>query len=408
MIFVDCTKVLLMIKLLFVSLLIFCYISLIKPILLGFPIAYLLVPFGVLLFLIDTLNNKFNIRSDFFKMFLILFFIVFFFMISIFINQTGDSYYIKEVFQFNIFAFFSAYFIVRYYINNFDSDINKFVLIFSNVVFFQLIISFIALINPIFFNFIFSIIDSTILFEDALESFSDFRMVVIGTPFFGSAIINCFTLALIAAYYPTSKYKKLSLFLWVSIATLGMVSARTTIVGIIISLIIYLIQFYKFRSNIILYLFVLTTLLLFILPNIKLSEQFSNIQNFAFDFLLNFKDSKASDSTGDLLQMYQIIPKNLQTWLIGDGFFKDGDGLYYKGIDIGYLRIIFANGLLGLFMYLLLNFFIINKSKIPYSFLVFSIVLILNFKGFTNMIYLILLFFIFKNISHKKNAGVYV
>ena len=329
-------------------------------------------------------------------------------MISIFINQTGDSYYIKEVFQFNIFAFFSAYFIVRYYINNFDSDINKFVLIFSNVVFFQLIISFIALINPIFFNFIFSIIDSTILFEDALESFSDFRMVVIGTPFFGSAIINCFTLALIAAYYPTSKYKKLSLFLWVSIATLGMVSARTTIVGIIISLIIYLIQFYKFRSNIILYLFVLTTLLLFILPNIKLSEQFSNIQNFAFDFLLNFKDSKASDSTGDLLQMYQIIPKNLQTWLIGDGFFKDGDGLYYKGIDIGYLRIIFANGLLGLFMYLLLNFFIINKSKIPYSFLVFSIVLILNFKGFTNMIYLILLFFIFKNISHKKNAGVYV
>lgn len=391
-----------MTKLLFILALIFFYISLIKPVFLGFPIIYLLVPFGMVVFLIDTLNNNFNIKLNFLKIFLIFFFIVFFFMLSIIINQNGDIYYIKEVFQFNIFAFFSSYFIIRYYIKNFNSDIDQFVLIFSNAVLFQLIISFIALVNSSFFNFIFSVIDSTILFEGALESFSDFRMVVIGTPFFGSAIINCFTLVLISAYYPTSRYKKLFLFLWAFIAILGMISARTTIVGVIISMVIFVIQSYKYRSNILLYSFILAIALIFVLPNIKLSEQFSDIQDFAFDFLLNFKESKASDSTEDLLQMYKVIPDNFQTWLIGDGFFKSEFGLYYKNIDIGYLRVIFANGIIGLFMYLFFNYFIVKKSGIPYYFLIFLTMLILNFKGFTNMTYLVILFFIFQTLSSKE------
>lgn len=395
-----------MIKIIIISIMIFCYITLVKPIFLGFPALYLLAPFGVFLFLNDVIKKGFNIDADFFKFFLLLLIVIFSFLMTMIINQNGDVFYIKEILQFNVICFFSAYFIVKFYIKNFNDDIHKFVLIFSNAVFLQLFISFIALINPDFFGFIFSIIDSTILFEGALNSFSDFRMVAIGTPFFGSAIVNCFTLFLISSYYPESRYKKYLLFLWISISILGMISARTTIIGIVISLIIYIVHFYKLKSNILIYLFIFTFFIFLILPYIKLNEQFSNIQNFAFEFLLDFKNSKASDSTEDLLQMYQVVPNNLKTWLIGDGFFKNEEGFYYKEIDIGYLRVVFASGLFGLLIYLIINIYVIMKSKMPYSILLFAMLLILNFKGFTNMTYLFILFFIFITLNKKAMYNI--
>lgn len=393
-----------MIKLIFIFALVLLYISLIKPIFLGFPLVYVLFPFGFLTFIVDIVKNKFNIKRNFIKMFLILFSILLCFIISIVINNGGDIYYLKEVFQFNIVAFFNAYFIIKLFISSFGDDLNKFVLIFSTAVFTQLLISFVGLINPTIFDLIFSVIESTIIFENSLDSFSEFRMVVIGTPFFGSAIINCFTLLVVASYYPKSKNKKILLFLWACIAFFGMISARTTLIGILISLPLYLIYFFRYKSNIPVLVFSLALTLFLILPNVQLNNQFSNIQDFAFDFLLDFKDSKASDSTGELVQMYKVIPSSSKTWLIGDGFFKNEFGLYYKNIDIGYLRIIFANGIIGLILYLLLNFFIIRKSKIPYSSLILLALLILNLKGFTNMTYLFILFFIFETISPNKNS----
>ena len=89
--------------------------------------------------------------------------------------------------------------------------------------------------------------------------------------------------------------------------------------------------------------------------------------------------------------------------MIGDGFFKDGNDFYYKGVDIGYLRVIFASGVLGLVLFISLNFFVITKSKIPYSIFIFSIFLILSFKGFTNILYLVFLFYMFQILFSSRN-----
>ena len=70
----------------------------------------------------------------------------------------------------------------------------------------------------------------------------------------------------------------------------------------------------------------------------------------AFELFINYSQSGKleSDSTNHLSEMY-VYPDNLKTWILGDGRFIAEDGMhYYKGTDVGYLRILFFMGLFGL------------------------------------------------------------
>lgn len=84
---------------------------------------------------------------------------------------------------------------------------------------------------------------------------------------------------------------------------------------------------------------------------------------YAFEFIIK---GGSSASTDDLKSLY-IYPDNIKTWILGDGFrFSPFGGLdyYYMNTDVGYLRNIFATGILGcLFIYIPVLYLALNVLK---------------------------------------------
>ena len=61
-----------------------------------------------------------------------------------------------------------------------------------------------------------------------------------------------------------------------------------------------------------------------------------------------------------ILSMFSILPESYKTWIIGDNMYNLKNG-YYMNTDVGYSRVIFANGLLGLSVFLIFNMYLIFK-----------------------------------------------
>ena len=94
-----------------------------------------------------------------------------------------------------------------------------------------------------------------------------------------------------------------------------------------------------------------------------------------------------------------IFPENIKTWIIGDGFWANPSGSgYYMHTDVGYLRLIYYFGLVGLFVYLLMQFVAIRtvfknyNLSIIFYLTVFTYLLILNLKGFADLLSFMFLF----------------
>jgi hypothetical protein len=133
--------------------------------------------------------------------------------------------------------------------------------------------------------------------------------------------------------------------------------ARTGIIILFFFMIIFL-AFYEGRLK---SLKIILTFLIFIaialaivalvLNTDKLSLFFETVVPYAFEFVFNYFGGEGfrSASTDDLATMF-VLPNNLGTWLFGDGYFMEGEGINYMGTDIGYLRIIFYVGLVGSFL----------------------------------------------------------
>ena len=99
-----------------------------------------------------------------------------------------------------------------------------------------------------------------------------------------------------------------------------------------------------------------------------------------------------------------IFPETIQTWIIGDGYWNNpyGSG-YYMHTDVGYLRLIYYFGLVGLFVYLLMQVSII-KNSFEQKLLIYTIflyLLVLNLKGFTDLVSICLVFY-FALLSKKR------
>jgi hypothetical protein len=113
----------------------------------------------------------------------------------------------------------------------------------------------------------------------------------------------------------------------------------------------------------------------------ELSSVFEVYRNY-----IEFGDLRTA-STDAILTM-QFMPDNLLTFFVGDGLFFSSDG-FYMGTDIGFSRILFFGGILGLILYILIScwplFFIRlrNRDKKFYMLLISIIVcfILANIKG---------------------------
>ncbi len=152
------------------------------------------------------------------------------------------------------------------------------------------------------------------------------------------------------------------------IGVVGNMIARTTIVGVIMS-IVYWIALWLFGKTVrsdgqrslskaaILLLVVLfpTTVFLY-----RTDKQVRHQLRFGFEGFFSLAEKGRWEvSSNEILQSMVVFPDNLRTWIIGDGYFENprndvnylGDSTkkgFYMGTDVGYLRFIFYFGIFGM------------------------------------------------------------
>lgn len=105
-----------------------------------------------------------------------------------------------------------------------------------------------------------------------------------------------------------------------------------------------------------------------------------------------------SQSVNVLLEMY-VLPNAMSDWLFGNGQYFSGTTEtleFYKGTDVGYLRILYFSGVGSVFIFILLNTFflipLVFSRSYPgvmkvrmFAFSLIVIFIIINFKGLQSM-----------------------
>lgn len=182
---------------------------------------------------------------------------------------------------------------------------------------------------------------------------------------------------------------------YIIIAIVGNMIARSTTIGLAISLAYILFKvLLKKDSNS--YFKKILIIIIILLPIITCFYYFdlgfrSKIR-FAFEgfFSLIENGKWESGSNDDLMKMIKF-PDNIKTWLIGDGYAANpqNDPYYvgrmfhgfYMGTDIGYLRFIFYFGLIGatLMIGLYLKIWEVLIKRLPGWGILFSCLILINF-----------------------------
>lgn len=195
-----------------------------------------------------------------------------------------------------------------------------------------------------------------------------------------------FSAALIVLVYVVSKHKasmsNFQIFMGVSvyvlIAVVGNMIARTAIVGVGLSIAYLLLTFRP--DNVSKSSFRVARVLLLIaavvvpmgIYSYNHNPQFQELFRFAFEgFFSLFEEGEWQTDSTDRLQTMIVFPDNVKTWIIGDGYFSNPyntdpyyvgyqPGGFYMGTDIGYLRFIFYFGLIGLIAF---SYFFIGVAR---------------------------------------------
>lgn len=384
--------------------------------------------FGVIGFILFSLRLVTTQSQLINKKYLYYFFYVFILILIVFIsityNKTDDYEMLTYVIYFAV-TFFSSYFVIIFltkidYEVNFDSVSNLII----NAIFIQSIIALGIFYFPGFSEFIYRIekIDGSAL--DQINHVSAFRLTGFGTRFFEAGVISGIALILLGFKIRINHYSANKLLILVLkflfIFTIGSMMARTTIVGAFLGVLLILapkdlrmpLSFLKKTTSFLSLIVILPSIIyIALITNNRVKELVEPVFNYAFELLINyFREGRLeSESTNQLKDMY-ILPSQIKTWIIGDGYWSNPAGTgYYMHIDVGFLRMIYYYGLPGLLVFLLIHYFSINlnsglrsKKLIIIIFLLY--LMIINLKGYIDITAFTLLLSMSSVICLRKKA----
>lgn len=345
------------------------------------------------------------------------------------LRNTGiEIFIIKPI---NIFlSFFSAYFV--YWIGkrayeNIDVNILLRYIVYAGVV--QTIISILFFMEP-------SLYDSytSYLNESSLDRFDKFysmlgrRFVGVDSDSFMGSVKFGFPFFILIAlpYIDSSTIVKNKMFRWFALTLIiigGIFTARTFFITLVFGvLLIFLISPKNIYSiiatncKILKYLIITAVFLIVLTLFINISELETSLR-WAFEMFYNLNEGQGlttSSSSGLLGKMY-VLPNNLKTWLIGDGYFMDPSGNgYYKSTDAGIMRMIYYFGLPStlfvLYMLWKFNVVLSRMSKLHALRMMFSIIALwqitLNIKGVVMNFEYYVIFLIFLLYDDTKTEKV--
>lgn len=253
-------------------------------------------------------------------------------------------------------------------------------------------------------------------FENAIENILDYhRIIGLGDAVFFGVLPSC-TIGLFSCIYLLKKEtRRLAvvgyLLLFLVITIVSFFTARTSGFVFVISIFLYLIYHWKGNNNtsvikLLLSLGVLLFMLTSIIPKDFIPE---NMLEFATNL-----DSNGSAS--HLKEWYEEVSFTPSTFLIGDAHYEGPDGSYYGGMDVGYFRLIFYGGIIGLLLVIFYYYFFFkkminqtNESEIKLFFVAFFIsYLVMMLKGHIEFVDLLILYLVFLdglkcNYPNNKN-----
>lgn len=161
----------------------------------------------------------------------------------------------------------------------------------------------------------------------------------------------------------------IAIVVYILVAVVGNMVARTTIVGVGLSLIYAFltfeptrvsVSFFRMARRVVIVLMLIIPISVYLYNN---NLQFYELSRFAFEGFFNLAESgEWQIDSNDKLKTMIVFPDNIKTWIIGDGYFMNPyhtdptyvgyqPGGFYMGTDIGYCRFIFYFGLVGLFAF---------------------------------------------------------
>lgn len=368
---------------------------------------------GIVLLSISTLENRntlpeINIKRRWVILCISLSFI---FMVSLLtntINTTSESYFL--LYPFSMLMIFSASYVVTRRMNIIYHQVsfNQVSLYIVGAITLQMIITMLMFIFPALKEVLLGILTENSRLEISMESDEQVRIIGFGSQFFAAGIVNCFGLILAGIQIKYSiAHINFYKFSFILISLVGTIMSRTTLVGVLIAIVIlsYKVPIHSLLIKVLKYIIFISAFIaavVYLLPP-AIFDNVATIFRFGFEMFYNYfdKGELASESTNQLLDMYDTYPQSIKTWIVGDGYYINpfDPTLYYMHTDVGYARLLFYFGIIGLSAYFCYQFFLI-KAAYKCSgmndrlFLVSVIVLLLalNFKGMTDITPLVCLF----------------
>lgn len=194
---------------------------------------------------------------------------------------------------------------------------------------------------------------------------------VAGSKFAAVIIIMTYMIPSFLKRYHSTLKIAMYIFTGCIIIIVGCIIARTTTIGLLLSVPVLLFYLYKrIFSNRIIRVFRRTVYLSILIFTFSIGGLYATNESckkqirFGFEGFFNLIEHGEWQirSNNQLLGQF-IFPTNLKTWIIGDGYFvgvqsnpyyvgNDKPSDFYKETDVGYSRLIFYFGLMGLFTFI--------------------------------------------------------
>jgi hypothetical protein len=105
----------------------------------------------------------------------------------------------------------------------------------------------------------------------------------------------------------------------------------------------------------------------------------------ALELFRNYLDTGtvSSRSTDENLRML-IFPYEMEGWFHGEGFFFSEPSIFYRGTDLGWIRLLLFGGVPFVLIFIVLNLapiFLMNKKQFSIKMILIALFFIMNFKG---------------------------
>ncbi|MEL5895821.1 hypothetical protein AAE250_20285 [Bacteroides sp. GD17] len=377
-----------------------------------YPLYFFGIPFstrvilGVLGFLLCFM--RFRFFPSLFSIFKGAAFIVIISICSALLNYTFDFFFASYVIS--VFLIFMAAYLFTLVFPNLMKEEDCFSIVLYLFVWTVCLQSFLAMVMFLSpeLNAVLNTIFPLPVDDSRVERLQGFRLMGLGIVFFGAGVINGLAMITIIYLYLARRLKHIWCWsiIYMFIFLIGMLMARTTIVGFAISILLLALWRplhiptirMKFKWG------VLMVLMMVVVLAVSFAVIDEQLLRFAFEFWYNMDETGSfeSASTNDLKRMYSIMPTTMKTWLIGDGRYNMPGGGYYMGTDIGFYRLIFYGGIPIMLAFYYFSWYIIRRIRelgitpLQNKYLIFSFIylVVLGFKGLADLNSFFLLLFI--------------